>query len=337
MINTQILVTSINKAVEKSKIHGNLNLLVIYFFGLVRYYINFTENKEEFIEENKILKELANFLKYKYPNQICNYKIELSFEDSVVNNKPTIQDNNLDLDGSFIYNITINELINNYSDPEGDDYFQAIIYPNNLTDGKLYFNDKLISETTTIDLVNNSTFEDFKFNLKYIIENDESLSEENNLELNKQQINDSFNVRVCDNFYPEGSPQQKLNFSDKKTISITNSVYTPNQPANISDIFITADNRVETTLDLNTFTSLMQPPYNDPENDDIDAIRIDSISSYNSGTFILNGIAVQPGDIISDTELQNGDFKHIGPNTDSLSTDSIQFSARDKGSLIWVQ
>jgi len=337
MINTQILVTSINKQIEKSKVYGNLNLLVVYFFNLVRYYINFTDGKEEFTEENKCLKELLNALKYKYPDEICNYKVELDFKDNVVNNPPSIDSNTLDLNGDFIYDIKINELLNNYTDAENDDYFQAIIYPNNLNKGKLYLNNKLIDKTTTINLVSNNQFEKFDFNLKYVVSSGDLFSVLNVLEINKQEILDSFDVRVCDNFYPEGSALQQSKFSDKVTINLTNSVYVENEPANISDIFIISNNRVETTLNLNTFTNLMSPPYNDPENDDIDAIRVDSISPSNSGTFLFNGIAIQPGDIVSDTELINGDFKHIGPNLDSLNTDTLQFSARDKGSLIWVQ
>lgn len=336
MINKQILVTSLNKQIEKSKVYGNLNLLVVYFFSLIGKYIEFTDGKEEFIEESKYLKKMANFLKYKYPDQICNYKIELDLEDQIINTPPSIDDNTLDLNGQYSYNIKIDELLNNYTDAENDDYFQAIIYPNNLSKGDLYINNSKITRTTTINLVSNNARK-YSFDLDYVIKDVDFFSKASRLDLYKEEVNDSFSVRVCDNVYPEGSQLQLANFSNKQTIDIINSVYTPNESADIGDIFITTDNRVETTIYLTTFTNLMSPPYSDPEDDSIDAIRIDSISNSNSGTFTLNGLAIQPGDIISDTELQNGDFKHIGPDTDSLSTDSVEFSARDKGSLIWVQ
>jgi hypothetical protein len=44
MINKQILVTSINKQIEKSKVYGKLDLSVLYFFNLVMYYIDYTND-----------------------------------------------------------------------------------------------------------------------------------------------------------------------------------------------------------------------------------------------------------------------------------------------------
>ena len=85
------------------------------------------------------------------------------------------------------------------------------------------------------------------------------------------------------------------------------------------------------------FTSLLTPPYNDPESDLIDAIRIDEISTANTGEYLYNDVAISEGQIITREDLVANLFKHVGPDTSSLSSDVINFSARDEGSQIWVQ
>ena len=55
MINKQILVTSINKQIEESKIYGNLDLHVLYFFNLIMYFIDFTDDKED-LEQGTVVK-----------------------------------------------------------------------------------------------------------------------------------------------------------------------------------------------------------------------------------------------------------------------------------------
>jgi len=110
-----------------------------------------------------------------------------------------------------------------------------------------------------------------------------------------------------------------------------------NQPATIGDNTIYSDNREVTILTLAMFTSGLTAPYNDPEADLIDAIRIDDISSTNVGVFKLNGIAISELDIITREQLNASLFTHEGPNQDTISSDVFGFSARDEGSLIWVQ
>lgn len=106
-----------------------------------------------------------------------------------------------------------------------------------------------------------------------------------------------------------------------------------NEPATIDDKSIEVNNNVTTTLTLAMFTSV----YSDPEGDLIDAIRIDDIHSTNQGTFYVGGIEVVEGQIITREQLIADDFTHVGPDIQTIATDSFIFSARDEGSGIWVQ
>lgn len=110
-----------------------------------------------------------------------------------------------------------------------------------------------------------------------------------------------------------------------------------NQPATIGDIALKVNNRLTTFITVAMVTSSLTPPYNDPEGDLIDAIRIDEISTANLGVFNYNGSPVSTGQVISKAELEANLFEHVGPNVNTIETDAINFSVRDAGSLIWVQ
>ena len=314
MINKQILITSLNKEIEKSKIYGKLDLSILYFFNLVMYYIDYTEGVEVLNEYNKCLKDFAYRLKYCYPNIICNYKIIDSSLQTIENTPPTISDKNIDLNGNFIYQIKAQDFLTDYQDAQNHTYKKVILYPSSLTQGQLKFNNNVINSPLEINLNNN-------FDLKYVFLNSQSIK-------NTEEVNTFLNFKVSD-IFDAFSVTQSLNF--------TNSEFTVNSPATIGDISLSKDNRVETVFTMDLFTTFMSPPYSDPENDQIDAIRIDSISSSNQGQFLINNIPIQVGDIITREEINAGDFKHVGPDTDALTTDLITFSGRDEGSLIWVQ
>ena len=128
MINKQILVTSINKQIEKSKVYGKLDLSVLYFFNLVMYYIDYTNDVAVLNNENRELKDLAYHLKYKYPDILCNYKIISPIAvASGENTAPTVEDFDLDIDGNRVINIGIKPFIENYEDANNDIYKNIII------------------------------------------------------------------------------------------------------------------------------------------------------------------------------------------------------------------
>lgn len=105
-----------------------------------------------------------------------------------------------------------------------------------------------------------------------------------------------------------------------------------NLPPTILDNSILVDNNVTTTLTIGMFTSV----YTDPENDLLDAIRIDKIHSTNMGIFYVSGIELQELQIITREQIEANLFTHVGADIDVINTDSFDFSARDEGSQIWV-
>lgn len=105
-----------------------------------------------------------------------------------------------------------------------------------------------------------------------------------------------------------------------------------NLPPTILDNSILVDNNITTTLSIEMFTSV----YTDPENDLLDAIRIDKIHSTNIGVFYVDGIQLQESQIITREQIEANLFTHVGANVEVINTDSFDFSARDEGSQIWV-
>lgn len=109
-----------------------------------------------------------------------------------------------------------------------------------------------------------------------------------------------------------------------------------NEPPTMGDQALYVDNRTTTVITLAMVTSSLSPPYNDPEGDLIDAIRIDEVSTANQGEYLFNGSPVTVNLIITREQLESELFTHVGPNTDSITTDAINISARDEGSKVWV-
>lgn len=78
-------------------------------------------------------------------------------------------------------------------------------------------------------------------------------------------------------------------------------------------------------------------PYLDPENDEIAYIRIDEISEANTGVYYYYDNPVTVGQQISKSELDNGVFYHVGPDSNSITTDSINVSIQTENNPNWVQ
>lgn len=125
-------------------------------------------------------------------------------------------------------------------------------------------------------------------------------------------------------------------WSSNTTISITIAGVGNSSITALGDSTMYVDNNVVTILTSDMFTSQLNPSYSDPDGDDLDAIRIDEISSSNSGTFLYNSVALVVGQVITKTELDAGLFTHTGATANTITSDVILFSARDTGSLTWV-
>lgn len=119
------------------------------------------------------------------------------------------------------------------------------------------------------------------------------------------------------------------------TFTVINGAYV-NKAPEVGDNTIEKDNRTTTPLTLEMFTSQTTPPYSDPENDPVDALRIDSIDGNNQGKFQYDNVDVTVGLIIPAAHIVAGRFTHIGPDADAVLNDIITFSLRDTGSMTWV-
>lgn len=341
-ITKQILVTSLNKAVNKAKVSGKLDLKILSLYNLYSYYIDFTQDKEIYKKENKQFKELISELKYKYPDIICNYKLVINKDEEHIGPQqtaPTIGDSTIDLQAEYAYKFTLNDFIDTYDDAEQNPYNQIVIYPNTAQPGQLLYNNNpvlapisfplsLLTEGATLIYAY-----EYPLPVGYTIGMFQDMPSgwKPPFSPNYNDVNYTLRYRVSDD-----SIYGDL-YSNTATINITNSSHVENFAPTIGDISITDANRSITVLGLEIFLTQMTPPYNDPEGDLIDAIRIDTINSANQGVFKLDGSIITEGTIITREQLDDDLFIHEGPNVDSITTDSITFSVRDEGSQTWVQ
>jgi len=310
-IYKQIYVTSVNKAVNKAKHNGKMNLNALAIYELYKYYIEFTEGVALYEDENKCLKTAIEDLKYKYP-EICNYNEyvpTVGFDAPGTNTAPTVSGTVIALLEEDEYWFTAADFTTNFSDPENTGPRTVILYLNGVP-GTFTLNGTVVTGTIAVDI-------DDIVTLKYTRPDETAFAE-------------ALTFRVSDD--DPIDPLYSIIASNTLTGTIAG-----NQPPTIGDNTVYAANRAVTVLTLAMFTSDLQPPYNDPEADLIDAIRLDEISQANLGVFQLNGVDVVEGQIITREDINAGLFTHNAPNQDALSSDNFSFSARDEGSLVWVQ
>lgn len=126
--------------------------------------------------------------------------------------------------------------------------------------------------------------------------------------------------------------------SNTVTMNITVEAITiVNQPATVGDRAQYQGNRVTTVFTVADFTTAAIAPYFDPEANELDAIRIDEVSTANTGVYYYLGVVVVEGQVITKAELDAGAFYHTAPDANAITTDSFNASVRDTGSMIWVQ
>lgn len=320
--DAQILVSSIDKLINKAKTTGKMDSTVVFLYNTLIYYRDFIQST---IDAGSIVyKDYINILNsyisdfiYRNSTVLCNYKISSNTPISILgapittNTAPTITGSTITIpmtiNTDHIFSIA--EVIQNFADTDGDSY-NKIKFDFTGIDGVFTYNSIIITGILEILITD-------VINLVYT-------RADNNI------FSEVITYRISDN-------DNNSLYSGTNTITITGTAIVVNQPATIGDIAIYELNRVNTTLTLGMFTSQLTPPYNDPEGDALDAIRIDEISTANLGTFEINGITITEGLIITTAEISAGLFIHIGLDADTISTDSINFSVRDTGSQTWVQ
>ena len=125
--------------------------------------------------------------------------------------------------------------------------------------------------------------------------------------------------------------------SDTVTFNVTvEELLDGNQPATVGDRAQYSGNRATTVFSSADFTTQPIAPYFDPEGNDLDAIRIDEVSTANTGTYFYFGSAVVEGQIITKAELDAGAFFHVGQDANGISTDSFNASVRDNVNMTFV-
>lgn len=116
-------------------------------------------------------------------------------------------------------------------------------------------------------------------------------------------------------------------------LQITSQAYVNQPPDNVGDNAISVANRAITVLTLAMFTTQTTPAYSDPENDPVDALRVDSLPA--DGTLKLNGVACSIGQVIDVADINSNLFTYESPDQDPQDIDDFDFSLRDTGSLQW--
>jgi len=314
-LNKQIIITTSNKLINESKIKGYLNLDNVKLLYTLDYYLDFSKLYSKYNNYHILIRDFI----YSFKNrnkELCVYKPLLTTTSNIITNniKPeatslivvTIPDNQL-------YQFDIVDFNNVYFDQNSDSLSMIKLYISDINNGVFYYNNVLI--TSDIELEPNQLL-----NLQY--EPSDTLSNyfiELKYRFKDDNINPLYSI---------------LNIIE---INVIDSLVIGNQPASVGDISLYPDNRVDTVITLTMLTSQLAPPYNDPEGDALDAIRIDEISTANLGSYFYNGSLIFEGLIIPSADILADLLEHRAADQDAISSDVFNFSVRDSGSLIWVE
>lgn len=355
-LNKQIILNSLNKSISNGKKGNLVDNKDIYLYYMLSDFDQFTQGKQIYIKENKIIKRLLEELKKDKSNNICQTSAILSTGPIIKNPDGNGGDpggpgggnggngNNIDTNPTLVsfsvgtkkqeiipgsgvlydsYTFNANDILSNYTDTIDNDFYQLSINRSNLSGGTLKLKTgtnpnqyNLYTQsnsylTITKDQINNLTY---YTNSSSIFEHD-------------------LTIKVIDLY------QGNYNVSNQVTLTIDRNMEGStggNQPPTVGDITLYVNNRSITIITIDMLTTSLTPPYNDPEGDLIDAIRIDEISTANQGKYYYNGLELNEGDIITKEDIEADLFIHEGADINTISSDVLEFSARDKGSKIWV-
>ena len=331
--NATVFLCSMKNFDKRMEFHGDASLAEIMLLKLIYKYacysptyeilnildakISQLQTSSKLICVNKI--ETGNF----YPDYVDPFGTGESSSSQVTNSPPTVSDStvnatkviNTDYTTDIIpiplltevHSFAKADFTNGFADSDGDSPGQDIIIVTLPSTGELRYND--------IPVVANQIITD-PSDLKYF-------------KIVNTAIVESFTFRISDD--DTNNPA----YSNVATINL-NVVASANNSATIGDSTIYPDNNVTTVLTVAMFSSDLDPEYFDPEGDQLHSIRVDEVSTANQGQFLYLGLPVAIGQVISSASLSSGDFVHVGANINTITSDVINFSVRDAGSLTWV-
>lgn len=334
--NSQIIVQSAVKALKQASINGQLNLKKLLLFDIIDRYIDFTENENAFVgQRSDLLKKLYD-LKALYPNAICNYKTVLPRTTPQVQ-VPSQPVKNVEATAA---NITVDDIKSEpvfgvgdnfdtyyfkksdfqsvYEDNNDGEFYSIVIYRSDLQQGTLKYNETWTSGTT---------FTESSIPIEILAKD---ISKWSYYTDSTQIYSHSLTYRIIDRVAGKDYPTSTY------TITIDRSGKPGNLPATIGDNTVKVGNNATTIITLAMVTSSLTPPYNDPEGELLDAIRIVEISTANKGVMQLNGVDVTEGDIITREQLEEELLTYVSSSYTDIWGDSFRFQARDEGSGQWV-
>ena len=314
--NAKIFVSSVKNITDKLEVYGNVDLSKIFLLKLIYKYSCYATTYATLQRLDKMVAYLQRTSKdicseYTASQRMVSESIigVVDIVTGVVNNAPTISPNSATLDSiTTVFTFVSNQIYSSFSDPDGNSpgNFVIKVLP---TTGTLQYNgvnvsiDTLYSDPTKLTYTRAGT----------------------------SGYSDTFSWAVFDN-----DTQLPLE-SNTVVMSITVTAFAnSNEPATVGDRVQYAGNRVTTVFTVADFTTQTIAPYFDPEANDLDAIRIDEVSTANSGVYYYYDAPVVEGQIITAAELAAGAFYHIGADANGIVTDSFNASVRDTGSMIWV-
>jgi len=311
--NRNVFVSSLSKTTKRFSFYGYASITNISLLKLIYKYACYSKTYSNL----QRLDSMVAYLQAVGPDIVTQITATKGYPSGVIQpivinpqSRPTVSGTSITLDLEA-YTFSISNFNVNYADADGDELslFTIKSLPAN---GTLSYDGENISAPFT--------FTDAS-KLVYTRNSDVAYSS-------------SFTFTVSDSncTIPMESTPATVSITVEDIVEVIG-----NQPAVIGDRAQYAGNRVTTVFSVGDFTTQTIAPYFDPETNDLDAIRIDEVSTANTGTFFYLGVEVTPGQIITNAELAFGAFYHEGPDANSISTDSFNASVRDTGSMIWVQ
>lgn len=314
--NAEIYVTSVGNISKRLEYYGDVDITKISLLKLIYKYACYSVTYSQLQRLNTMVSWLQTTSPY-----ICLEKQAQRGADYVnpvgvvaidvggVNIAPTITDNSFNVsDSDQNYTFTTSDIYSGFSDPNGNLPGDFVI-KSLPTIGTLTYNGQPISI--------NSLYPDPTL-LVYTRANNTSYV-------------DTFTWSVYDD-----EPQVPLESNTATMTGNIEEIINENEPPTIGDRADYAANRATTIFSVADFTTETIAPYYDPENNELDAIRIDEISDANTGIYYYYGNPVTEGQVITASELESGVFYHVGPDSNSISTDSFNASVRDNVNLTWV-
>lgn len=312
--DAKIFVISMKNISKELQYYGNSNINNINLLKLIYKYAKYFTNYKHLQAADKIVNHLQ-----RSDRRICmefTYTKGYSYEYKTIdisntNTAPTISNISLTVDdsGNKLI-ITRSDLYASYFDAEGTDPGKLIIktIPAN---GTLYFDGIAIAAGDVIAY-------DENLEISYARNSEDAYST-------------SFIYTVYD------TDTQIPMESNNATVSLTVEAYAvENEAPSIGDLTLYADNRSTVTITLNDILYNASPEYSDPEGNQLDAIRIDSIGSSNVGTYYYYDAEIEVNAIITYDDLVAGAFTYSSADVNSIQTDVIEVSIRDAVNLEWV-